>query len=55
MANVPEKPTLEGLEARWGAAWEEAGTYSFDRSAERADSDAWCHAPSVPHQPSAIP
>jgi valyl-tRNA synthetase len=35
--NVPEKPTLEGLEARWGAAWEAAGTYRFDRTAERAD------------------
>ena len=35
--NVPEKPTLEGLEARWDAAWEQAGTYRFDRTAERSD------------------
>ena len=35
--NVPEKPSLEGLEAKWGAAWEAAGTYRFDRTAERAD------------------
>ena len=35
--NVPDKPSLEGLEARWGDAWEAAGTYRFDRSAERAD------------------
>ena len=34
---VPEKPTLDGLEARWGAAWEEQGTYRFDRTAERAE------------------
>jgi valyl-tRNA synthetase len=35
--NVPEKPSLEGLEARWGAVWERDGTYRFDRRAERAD------------------
>jgi valyl-tRNA synthetase len=35
--SVPEKPTLDGLEARWGAAWEEQGTYRFDRTAERAE------------------
>ena len=34
---VPEKPTLDGQEARWGAAWEEQGTYRFDRTAERAE------------------
>ena len=35
--NVPDKPSLDGLEARWDAVWEEQGTYAFDRSAERAD------------------
>ncbi len=34
---VPDKPTLDGLEAKWGAHWEAEGTYAFDRSAERAD------------------
>ena len=34
---VPEKPGLEGLEARWGEHWEERGTYRFDRTATRAD------------------
>ena len=34
-ARVPERPTLEGLEAKWSAAWEEAGTYRFDRAATR--------------------
>ncbi len=32
---IPEKPSLEGLEARWGAWWEERGTYRFDRTAPR--------------------
>ncbi len=34
-AKVPEKPTLEGLEAKWSAAWEREGTYAFDRAAPR--------------------
>jgi valyl-tRNA synthetase len=34
-ADVPERPTLEGLEAKWGAVWEREGTYRFDRSAPR--------------------
>jgi len=33
---VPDKPTLEGLEERWAAVWEQDGTYRFDRTAERA-------------------
>jgi valyl-tRNA synthetase len=32
---VPEKPTLEGLEERWGATWDADGTYRFDRTATR--------------------
>ncbi|HEV3227505.1 MAG TPA: class I tRNA ligase family protein, partial [Acidimicrobiales bacterium] len=32
---VPEKPSLEGLEAKWRARWEEAGTYRFDRTKTR--------------------
>jgi valyl-tRNA synthetase len=32
---VPERPTLEGLEAKWSATWERDGTYRFDRSAPR--------------------
>ncbi|WP_158863899.1 valine--tRNA ligase [Leifsonia sp. AG29] len=30
-ANVPEKPALEGLEARWGDRWQVDGTFRFDR------------------------
>ncbi|MGH8892297.1 MAG: valine--tRNA ligase [Actinomycetes bacterium] len=32
---VPEKPTVDGLEERWGAVWEEQGTYRFDRTKTR--------------------
>ncbi len=35
VSRVPDKPTLEGLEERWVARWEEQGTYRFDRSAPR--------------------
>jgi valyl-tRNA synthetase len=32
MANaIPEKPALEGLEAKWGQSWEGQGTYRFAR------------------------
>ena len=31
---VPDKPTVDGLEDKWGAVWQEQGTYAFDR--ERA-------------------
>jgi len=30
---IPEKPVLEGLEEKWGEAWEQSGTYRFDREA----------------------
>ena len=32
---VPEKPSLEGLEEKWAARWENDGTYRFDRTATR--------------------
>src|SRR5207244_1794728 len=34
---VPEKPSLDGLEAKWGEWWETAGTYRFDRSRTREE------------------
>jgi valyl-tRNA synthetase len=34
---VPEKPTLEGLEERWAAAWDEAGIYRFNPDATRPE------------------
>ncbi|MER7796014.1 valine--tRNA ligase [Microbacterium sp. NPDC096154] len=36
MAAIPDKPALEGLEDKWGAVWEEQGTYLFDRDAAKA-------------------
>jgi valyl-tRNA synthetase len=33
-SSMPDKPALEGLEAKWGESWEAQGTYLFDR--ERA-------------------
>ncbi|MGI8662083.1 MAG: valine--tRNA ligase [Acidimicrobiales bacterium] len=35
--NVPEKPTIEGIEATWRARWDEQGTYRFDRTKSRAE------------------
>ena len=32
---MPAKPSLEGLEAKWSASWEESGAYRFDRAADR--------------------
>jgi valyl-tRNA synthetase len=34
---LPEKPALEGLEAKWIARWDESGVYRFDRSRPRAE------------------
>ena len=34
---IPDKPTLDGIEAAWADRWDADGTYRFDRSAERAD------------------
>ena len=34
---LPEKPALEGLEAKWIPRWEETGVYRFDRSRPRAE------------------
>jgi valyl-tRNA synthetase len=35
--SVPDKPSLDGLEAKWDEWWEAAGTYRFDRSKTRAE------------------
>lgn len=31
MSVIPDKPALEGLEAKWDGVWAEQGTYLFDR------------------------
>jgi valyl-tRNA synthetase len=35
--DVPDKPSLEGLEEKWGARWEAEGTHRFDRSKSRGE------------------
>ena len=30
-AHIPDKPALEGLEAKWSEQWESDGTFLFDR------------------------
>jgi valyl-tRNA synthetase len=34
---LPEKPALEGLEAKWMPLWENAGVYGFDRTRSREE------------------
>ncbi len=34
---MPEKPSLEGLEAKWDRDWAEQGTYRFDRTKPRSE------------------
>ena len=36
-AAVPDKPSLEGLEDKWDAAWEASGIYRFDATRPRAE------------------
>lgn len=38
MSAIPDKPALEGLEQKWGAAWEAQGTYRFDREQATRDT-----------------
>ena len=37
MANIPEKASLDGIEARWADQWELDGIYRFDPNAVRAN------------------
>jgi valyl-tRNA synthetase len=36
-AGPPQKPSLDGLEERWTARWDEDGTYRFDRTKGRGE------------------
>ena len=36
-AAVPDKPSLDGLEAKWEAAWEASGVYRFDATRPRSE------------------
>ena len=35
--NLPDKPSIDGLEAKWDEWWQAAGTYRFDRSKTREE------------------
>ena len=35
MTQVPDRPTVDGLEAKWSQRWEADGVYRFDRTATR--------------------
>ena len=35
-ASVPDRPSLDGLEDKWAAVWQEENTYAFDREAALA-------------------
>ena len=37
MREVPAKPALEGLEAKWARGWEDEGIYRFDRTRSREE------------------
>jgi valyl-tRNA synthetase len=37
VTQLPEKPTIDGLEAKWRARWESDGTFRFDRTKSRAE------------------
>ncbi|HLS25421.1 MAG TPA: valine--tRNA ligase [Beutenbergiaceae bacterium] len=35
VAQVPDRPSVDGLEQKWATTWAEQNTYAFDRSASR--------------------
>ncbi len=37
MTAIPDKPSLEGLEAKWDTVWDAQQTYRFDRSKDRSE------------------
>ncbi|QPZ37040.1 valine--tRNA ligase [Paramicrobacterium chengjingii] len=48
MTTVPDKPALEGLEETWGSAWEQKGTYRFDRTDAAAGGRACVYSIDTP-------
>ena len=48
MAEIPDKPVLEGLEQKWDRAWNDAGTYRFDRTAAEAAGRAGVYSIDTP-------
>ncbi|WP_299956624.1 valine--tRNA ligase [uncultured Modestobacter sp.] len=45
---VPEKPSIDGLEAKWVARWAEGDTYAFDRDAALSAPRAQTYAIDTP-------
>ena len=41
---IPDKPALEGLEAKWDAAWEAAGTRLLHRDGDDAEVEVYSGA-----------
>ena len=37
VSSIPDKPTIDGLESKWRATWDDQGTYRFDRTKSRDD------------------
>jgi valyl-tRNA synthetase len=37
VSTIPDKPSLDGLEAKWRQRWADEGTYRFDRTKARAE------------------
>src|SRR5690625_7190855 len=35
VAQVPDRPSVDGLEQKWATTWAEQNTYAFDRRASR--------------------
>ncbi|GAA3612855.1 valine--tRNA ligase [Marihabitans asiaticum] len=33
---IPDRPSLDGLEEKWGQVWRDQGTYAYERTGERA-------------------
>jgi valyl-tRNA synthetase len=48
LAGVPEKPSLDGLEAKWVGRWAEGDTYAFDRAAALSAPRAETYAIDTP-------
>ena len=55
MANIPDKPTLDGIEARWADQWDADATYRFDASVARWNIDSPANKPPIctPYSPPA--
>ena len=51
---LPEKPTLDGIEAKWAQVWEDNRTYRFDREWKSYSRGAASSSP-FPFPPEQLP